>query len=98
MERHCTLLINLRDVKSAATQIDEITSVLEKGSDEMKIEAMKSAIKLIISGVDMSPLMMVIIRYCLMTENKELKKLFICTGSCSKHGSDQIFAPRSFGL
>ena len=89
MERHCTLLINLRDVKSAATQIDEITSVLEKGSDEMKIEAMKSAIKLIISGVDMSPLMMVIIRYCLMTENKELKKIIhLYWEAVPKHGSD----------
>ena len=89
MERHCTLLINLRDVKSASTQIDDITKVLESGSDDMKIEAMKSAIKLIISGVDMSPLMMVIIRYCLMTENKELKKIIhLYWEAVPKHGSD----------
>lgn len=75
MEKHCTLLINLKDVKGASTHIDTITEILENGRDEDKIEAMKKAILLIISGVDMSALMMVIIRYCLRTQDKELKKI-----------------------
>ena len=89
MEQHCTLLINLKDAKSAATQIDKITKTLENGEDEDKIEALKTAILLIISGEDMSALMMVIIRYCLHTTNKELKKIIhLYWEAVPKHGSD----------
>ena len=89
MEQHCTLLINLKDAKSATTHIGEITDLLENGSDADKIEALKMAILLIISGEDMSSLMMIIIRYCLHTTDKELKKIIhLYWEAVPKHGSD----------
>eukprot|EP00940_MAST-03C_sp_MAST-3C-sp2_P000459 g459.t1 len=89
MEQHCTLLINLKDVKSAATQIEEIKNLLEKGDDGEKVEALKMAILLIISGEDMGSLMMTIIRYCLHTTDKELKKIIhLYWEAVPKYGSD----------
>eukprot|EP00501_MAST-03F_sp_TOSAG23-6_P002417 GSMAST32.ASY1.ANO1.2526.1 assembled CDS len=51
LEQHCTLLVHLRDVKTAATQIDEVTADLERGDDEAKCRALKTTILLLLNAV-----------------------------------------------
>lgn len=75
LEQHCTLLVHLRDVKTAATQIDEVTADLERGDDEAKCRALKTTILLLLNGEDMSELLMTVIRYCVNTKHHKLKKL-----------------------
>jgi hypothetical protein len=52
LEQHCTLLVHLKDVKTAATQMEEITQNLEGNDDDLKCQALKTAILLLLNGED----------------------------------------------
>lgn len=74
MEANCTVLISY--AKSAASTADELRALMESNDDKDKIEAVKSLILMLISGEKLAAnTMMHIIRYCINTRNKQLKKL-----------------------
>lgn len=53
----------------------EFKNLLEKGSDDVKIDAMKRLLVIMINGEPMTQLLMHIIRFVMPSKNKELKKL-----------------------
>ncbi|CAN3501804.1 coatomer subunit beta [Diutina catenulata] len=60
---------------AAKTSVSEFKQLLEKGSDEVKVDAMKRILVTIINGDPMPELLMHIIRFVMPSRNKELKKL-----------------------
>lgn len=62
---------------NAATKasVSEFRNLLEKGKDEIKIDAMKRILITILNGDPMPDLLMHIIRFIMPSRNKELKKL-----------------------
>ena len=74
MESNCTVLVSY--TKSAGATADELKALMEKNDDKDKIEAIKSLVLMLISGEKLaSNTMMHVIRYCINTRNKPLKKL-----------------------
>ncbi len=74
MESQCTLLISME--KGVPPTPGEIQKELEKQDPESKIKALKTLILLILNGEKMSSgVLMSVIKYCINTENHELKKL-----------------------
>lgn len=57
------------------TTVNEFRNLLEKGKDDVKIDAMKRILVTIINGDPMPELLMHIIRFIMPSKNKELKKL-----------------------
>ncbi|CUM64136.1 uncharacterized protein PRCAT00001727001 [Priceomyces carsonii] len=57
------------------TSVSEFRSLLEKGKDETKIDAMKRILITILNGDPLPDLLMHIIRFVMPSKNKELKKL-----------------------
>lgn len=55
--------------------VSEFRSLLEKGTDESKIDAMKQILVTMLDGNPMPELLMHVIRYVMPSKNKELKKL-----------------------
>jgi coatomer subunit beta len=53
----------------------ELQKELESSNALVKIAAMKKVLKLVTNGVQLPNLVMTVIRYCMMTDNHELKKL-----------------------
>ena len=60
---------------ASKTSVNEFKSLLEKGKDEVKVEAMKKILITIINGDPMPDLLMHIIRFVMPSRNKDLKKL-----------------------
>lgn len=57
------------------TSVNEFRNLLEKGKDDVKIDAMKKILITILNGDPMPDLLMHIIRFIMPSRNKELKKL-----------------------
>eukprot|EP01084_Bolivina_argentea_P026923 50052_1 len=74
VERRCPLLLCSLDSESTP-KIEDLLSILEKGTEDEKIETLKKIIHCIISGIDMSRLTMQIIKFCLRSKSHEIKKL-----------------------
>lgn len=55
--------------------VSEFRALLEKGTDESKIDAMKQILVTMLDGNPMPELLMHVIRYVMPSKNKELKKL-----------------------
>lgn len=60
---------------ASKTTVNEFKTLLEKGKDEAKVDAMKKILITIINGDTMPDLLMHIIRFVMPSKNKELKKL-----------------------
>lgn len=60
---------------SNKTSVSEFRTLLEKGKDESKIDAMKQILIKMLDGEPMPDLLMHVIRYVMPSKNKELKKL-----------------------
>lgn len=60
---------------AAKTLVHEYKQLLEKGTDEVKVDTMKRILVAIINGDPMPDLLMHIIRFVMPLRNKELKKL-----------------------
>lgn len=60
---------------ASKTSVSEFRSLLEKGKDEAKIDAMKKILITILNGDPLPDLLMHIIRFVMPSKNKELKKL-----------------------
>eukprot|EP00752_Nemacystus_decipiens_P004504 g4112.t1 len=72
-EQHCTILFNSDRVQSL--QQDDIIKDLEQPTIAAKINGIKQAILLLLSGETLPRLLMSVIKGCLKEESKELKKL-----------------------
>ena len=57
------------------SQANEISKKFESSEDRDKIEALKTCIVLMLNGEDVSHLLMTVIRFCITSENHQLKKL-----------------------
>lgn len=55
--------------------LQELKLQLEKGTDETKMETMRTIITIMLNGDPMSPLLMHIIRFVMPSRSKSLKKL-----------------------
>lgn len=55
--------------------VQELRSALEKGSESVKMETMKTIITGILNGEAYDALLMHVIRFVMPTKNKQLKKL-----------------------
>ena len=74
VEENCTVLIAYN--KSQGSTADNLRVLMESNDDKDKIEAIKTLILMLISGEKLaSNTMMHVIRYCINTRNKPLKKL-----------------------
>ena len=74
VERRCPLLLCPLDSESTP-KIEDLSTALEKGTEEEKIGALKKIIHCIISGISMDRLTMQIIKFCLRSKSHEIKKL-----------------------
>lgn len=64
------------DPNSASkTSVNEFKTLLEKGKDSVKVDAMKKILITILNGDPMPDLLMHIIRFIMPSKNKDLKKL-----------------------
>ncbi|GME90881.1 hypothetical protein B5S29_g1403 [[Candida] boidinii] len=69
--------------------VSEFKSLLEKGDDETKIDAMKQILITMLNSDPLSDLLMHIIRYVMPSKNKELKKLlYFYWEICGKYDSE----------
>lgn len=68
--------------------LQELKLQLEKGSDEMKMETMRTVITIMLNGDPMPQLLMHIIRFVMPSKSKPLKKLlYFYYEICPKHDS-----------
>ena len=75
-ERNCTLLIFNRDTSNFPSY-DELQARMESGDPQDKIDAVQTAILMIMAGERMPRLLMSVIRFCINTRDKTLKKLLM---------------------
>jgi len=75
MSDNCTVLLS-SDKQCIPTQ-DEILKLLEDPDEKVKLKALKSAVFMMLSGEPMPRMLMTVIRFCINTENHELKKLLM---------------------
>jgi len=69
--------------------LQELKLQLEKGSDEMKMETMRTVITIMLNGDPMPQLLMHIIRFVMPSKSKPLKKLlYFYYEICPKHDSN----------
>lgn len=69
--------------------LQELRLQLEKGSDEMKLETMRTVITIMLNGDPMPQLLMHIIRFVMPSRSKPLKKLlYFYYEICPKHDSN----------
>ena len=73
----CYLLLGSGEERASLSQREqqEIQKELESSNPANKVAAMKRVLKMLVNGVQMPNLVMTVIRYCMMTDNHELKKL-----------------------
>ncbi len=74
-ERSCSLLVSYD--KGEPVNVSQLKEQLDTGSEEVKIEALKKAICLMLNGENLSQLLMTIIRYVVPLKNKHIKKLLL---------------------
>eukprot|EP00484_Ammonia_sp_Unknown_P017518 CAMPEP_0197040008 /NCGR_PEP_ID=MMETSP1384-20130603/16759_1 /TAXON_ID=29189 /ORGANISM="Ammonia sp." /LENGTH=1091 /DNA_ID=CAMNT_0042470691 /DNA_START=39 /DNA_END=3314 /DNA_ORIENTATION=- len=74
VDRRCPLLLCPLDSESTP-KMEDLSSTLERGSEEEKIGALKKIIHCMISGINMNRLTMQIIKFCLRSKSHEIKKL-----------------------
>lgn len=63
-----------QDNSSDQPTLQELKTLLEKGSDESKVETMKRILTIMLNGDPMPDLLMHIIRFVMPSKNKLLKK------------------------
>lgn len=69
--------------------LQDLRVQLEKGSDEMKMETMRTIITIMLNGDPMPQLLMHIIRFVMPSKSKSLKKLlYFYYEICPKHDSN----------
>lgn len=69
--------------------LQELRLQLEKGSDEMKMETMRTVITIMLNGDPMPQLLMHIIRFVMPSKSKPLKKLlYFYYEICPKHDTN----------
>ncbi|KAJ3110439.1 coatomer subunit beta [Phlyctochytrium bullatum] len=69
--------------------VQELKSQLENGKDEQKIETMKKILVLMLNGEPLHQLLMHVIRFCMPSKNKVLKKLLLVYWEiCPRLGPD----------
>jgi coatomer subunit beta len=74
-EKTCTVLIHYD--KGEPPQVNELRKQLETGSIEVKAEALKSAILLMLNGESLNNLLMTIIRFVMPIDDHQIKKLLL---------------------
>mmetsp|Transcript_9797 Transcript_9797/g.24867 ORF Transcript_9797/g.24867 Transcript_9797/m.24867 type:complete len:981 (-) Transcript_9797:768-3710(-) len=72
---NCTVLLNTE--KQTAIAHDDILKQLEDSDDKVKLKSLKAAIYMMLSGEPMPKMLMTVIRFCINTEDHELKKLLM---------------------
>lgn len=91
LERQCTLLIH-QDVVS--DDIEDLKTNLESGTLDAKVEALKRAISLQLTGEPLPGMLMMVIRYILPHEDTHLRKLGLYfLEIVDKHGPDGKMLP-----
>jgi coatomer subunit beta len=77
---NCTLLIHSRKLAVKGEQPptqDELCKMLENKDDNIKIEGAKKSILMLLNGEKLPRLPMTVIRFCINTKDKMLKKLIM---------------------
>jgi coatomer subunit beta len=77
---NCTVLIHSRKLSAKGEQPptqDELCKNMESKDDNVKISAAKQAILLLLNGEHLPRLPMTVIRFCINTKDKMLKKLIM---------------------
>jgi len=74
-EKTCTVLIHYD--KGEPPQVNELRKQLETGSIEVKAEALKSVILLMLNGEALNNLLMTIIRFVMPIDDHQIKKLLL---------------------
>lgn len=83
MENNCTLLVALPDQQALPTS-SEVIADLENGKTPTKVNALKRAIQLVLSGEEMPRVLMAVIRFCITSEDHILQKLIMLYYECVK--------------
>lgn len=84
---HTYSLIHL-DNAADQPSVQELKLQLEKGSDETKLETMRTIITIMLNGDPMPQILMHIIRFVMPSKSKALKKLlYFFYEICPKHDS-----------
>lgn len=84
----CSILVHQEDPTAVPSQ-NELRTLLEKGSDHVKIEAMRTILTAMLNGEAFDQLLMHIIRFVMPSRNKTLKKLLhVYWEICPKVSSD----------
>ena len=71
---HAYSMVHLDNAADQPTQ-QELKTLLEKGTDESKVETMKRILTIMLNGDAMPSLLMHIIRFVMPSKGKQLKKL-----------------------
>ena len=71
----CSILIDYEVDKAPESQ--QISKLLEKGSTEEKMDALKTLILMIIHDETFPRMMMTVVQHCLKEDNKDIKKLLL---------------------
>jgi len=71
-----TVLLNKTDKQIIVSQ-EDILKQLEDSDEQMKVNALKSAILMMLGGEPMPKILMTVIRFCINTEHHEFKKLLM---------------------
>ena len=77
---NCTLLIHSRKLAAKGEQPptqDELCKMMENKDDNIKIEGAKKSILMLLNGEKLPRLPMTVIRFCINTKDKMLKKLIM---------------------
>jgi hypothetical protein len=75
MERNCTILLHYD--KNTPPNEDEIREELEHKDIDKKISGLKTLISLTLNGEVMPKLLMTVIRFCVPSDNHQIKKLLL---------------------
>ncbi|GBG29303.1 Coatomer subunit beta [Hondaea fermentalgiana] len=87
MERNCTLLIHMD--KGMPPTAQEIQEDLESGKPGQQVRGLKTLILLLLNGESLPKLLMTVIRYCVPSQDHEVKKLVSLYWECvEKYGED----------
>ena len=87
-ERPCTVLIQY-DKSSEAKNATELKAMLEEGSLEQKIRALKQLILLLNNGEHLPQMLMTVIRFCMPLRDHTIKKLLLVYWEVAdKYGQD----------
>eukprot|EP01083_Nonionella_stella_P065203 170635_1 len=75
VENHCTVLIS--DEAQNDTKVEDLQKQLEDPDEDVKIQALKEIILMIVNGIPLPRLLMPVIKFCLRSDNHTIKKLLM---------------------